>query len=217
MGNQPARGNEGEAEQTSAKKNVSSLFSVIKKKFRSEPPKKEKFIVFGQDMKGVNFLLQLDSANNKLMNLPAPNNVDFYNYSGVTMVDENRMIVCGGIKFNLTGITNRCFEYDFKENLFRPISVMNEMRYTFPVIRHDNRVYAVGGRVYGDDTVSLLKKCEYYDLTTKTWHSIADMNITRCTSSLLVYNNQVWVVGGYSGRFQRTKKIVSFFINNEIS
>ena len=215
MGNQQDRGIGGEAEQTHSKNKEKNWMSKLKKKFVSIPPKMEKFIVFGQDTGGKNFFLRLDSANNKLVQEKAPDNVNFFNYSGVTMIGEDRMIVCGGIQYNLTGISKECFEYSFVTEKFMKIKPMIDIRYTFPVIHYGNRVYAVGGRVYGDDTVSLLRKCEYYDLTSKTWHAMPEMNITRCTSSLFIYANQLWVIGGYSGRFQRTKKIERYIIEEE--
>ena len=49
--------------------------------------------------------------------MPLPENSRFYNYSAVTMKSENVLIVCGGIKYNLTGITNECFELDLENNI----------------------------------------------------------------------------------------------------
>lgn len=41
---------------------------------------------------------------------------------------------------------------------------MHDVRYTFAMTIKDNYVYAIGGRVYGDDTVALINKCERYDI-----------------------------------------------------
>lgn len=43
------------------------------------------------------------------------------------------------------------------------------MRYTFPLIFKDKYVYAIGGRVYGSDEVSIINKCEKFDLISKQW------------------------------------------------
>ena len=44
---------------------------------------------------------------------------------------------------------------------------MIDIRYTFGIVRKDNKVFFIGGRAYGSDEVALLKKCEYFDLDTK--------------------------------------------------
>ncbi len=87
---------------------------------------------------------------------------------------------------------------------------MNNFRYTFPIIIKDHYIYVIGGRVYGDDTVSLLNKCERFSYETNKWENIANMNNNRCTSSAFIYKNGIWVIGGYSGRFQRTKAIEKY-------
>ena len=78
---------------------------------------------------------------------------------------------------------------------------MSHIRYTFPLVMKDHYVYAIGGRVYGSDNISLLKKCERFNLETDKWENIADMNVNRCTSTGFVFNDFVYVFGGYTGRF----------------
>ena len=187
-----------------------SFFKRFKKNFIGSSRGFEKFVVFGQDKNGYNFFLRLDSSTMTLKADSLPSHANFYNYSGVTMKNEDTMIVCGGIKHNLTGITNQCFEYSFSKHSCTKLPSMLDIRYTFPIIYCDNFIYAIGGRVYGDDTVSLMTKCERYDYATAKWSRIADMNIPRCTSSAFLYNNQIWVIGGYTGRYQRSKKIEKY-------
>ena len=40
---------------------------------------------------------------------------------------------------------------------------MIDIRYTFPIIYYNDCIFAIGGRQYGDDSVSLLNKCEKFD------------------------------------------------------
>jgi hypothetical protein len=63
---------------------------------------------------------------------------------------------------------------------------MHEIRYTFPLVYHDNRVYAIGGRIYGSDDVSLLSKCEYFDIARNKWFLMPDMQKKRCTALAFV-------------------------------
>ena len=78
----------------------------------------------------------------------------FFNYSGCTIRDKHTLIVCGGIDSTLRNISNQVFEYDFRTNDMRMLRPMNQIRYTFPIIYHDNYIYAVGGRIYGPDNRS---------------------------------------------------------------
>lgn len=36
------------------------------------------------------------------------------------------------------------------------------------------------------------------------------MNINRCTSTAFVYKNEIWVFGGYTGKFKRSRKIEKY-------
>ena len=44
---------------------------------------------------------------------------------------------------------------------------MSKIRYTFPLIKHKNYVYAIGGREYGADKDAIFKNCERFDLETE--------------------------------------------------
>lgn len=87
---------------------------------------------------------------------------------------------------------------------------MQDIRYTFPVVKHKHLYYALGGRVYGQDHESILKKCEVFDAEKWEWKPIADMNIDRCTSTGFIYNGEIWVFGGYTGKFKRSRKIEKY-------
>lgn len=184
-----------------------NLIKRITGNLSSSNAKKERFIIFGQDKNGYNFFLRLDPVKMNLKIETLPSNANFFNYSAVTMKDNDTMIVCGGIKHNLTGITNQCFLYSFSDHACTKLPNMANIRYTFSIVYNNNKVYALGGRIYGDDNVSLLNKCEVFDFETKVWSPIADMNVPRCTSTALFYNGELWVMGGYTGRYQRSKKI----------
>jgi hypothetical protein len=57
---------------------------------------------------------------------------------------------------------------------------------------------------------SLLNKCEVYNYHTDTWSEIAPMNKTRCTCSAFIYMGFIYVIGGYTGEFQRSKKVLVY-------
>ncbi len=65
----------------------------------------------------------------------------------------------------------------------------------------------IGGRYYGDDSSGLLSDCEKYLIEEKRWASIPAMNHKRCTAFTFVWNKKIYVLGGYTGPFQRSTKI----------
>ena len=71
-------------------------------------------------------------------------------------------------------------------------------------------MYAIGGRVYGADDVSLLNKCERFNIETRKWEIIADMNVNRCTCTAFLFRNEIYVFGGYTSRYKRSKKIEKY-------
>ena len=44
---------------------------------------------------------------------------------------------------------------------------MIHIRYNFPLLYIDNRLYAFGGRQYGDNHEAILKDCEFFDFNKK--------------------------------------------------
>jgi N-acetylneuraminic acid mutarotase len=46
-----------------------------------------------------------------------------------------------------------------------------------------------------------------YNYYTNTWSEIAPMEKNRCTASAFIYGRFIYVFGGYSKKFKRTKKV----------
>ena len=75
---------------------------------------------------------------------------------------------------------------------------MNNFRYTFPLIKFKNHVYAIGGREFGDNSSAIMNKVERYNLVTGHWEYTGPLNIQRCTSNVFVYGNNLFVAGGFT-------------------
>ena len=56
------------------------------------------------------------------------------------------------------------------------------------------RIYVIGG----NDVKNFLKECEYYDIETDKWLSIAEMNIARDSAACCSFNDKLIYV--FSGR-----------------
>lgn len=166
--------------------------------------------IFGQNNSNANFIIAFDRIKHELVRQDAPRGVDFFNYSGTVMKNESTIIVCGGINHALNNITKKCYELNLKTMTATALPEMVRERYTFPIVYKNNKIYVLGGRQYGNDDVSIINFCEVFSYETRQWTSIAPMNKRRCTASCFVYNDQIWIVGGYSGPTHRTRKIEKY-------
>jgi hypothetical protein len=84
---------------------------------------------------------------------------------------------------------------------------MKQERYTHNTIYYNKKVYAVGGRTYGDDEQAILDTCECYDFDKNKWEWIAPMQSKRCTAFMFIYTNMIYVFGGYTGHLARKTAI----------
>lgn len=104
----------------------------------------------------------------------------------MTQRDPETIFICGGINKSLDKITESFHIFNPMTRVLKSMPDMQNMRYTFPLIYNNERLYALGGRVYGNDQQSLLAECEYFDFAQKKWISIPNMNRKRCTSMAFV-------------------------------
>jgi N-acetylneuraminic acid mutarotase len=192
---------------------MGKVFSKNKSKSKGKPLEEKsvyELYIFGQNSSNANFILAFDKNKHELVRQETPKGVEFYNYSGTAMKNESTVIVCGGINQALNNITKKCYELNLKTLKVTLLPDMIRERYTFPIVYKNNKIYALGGRQYGNDDVSIINHCEVYNYETHQWTSIAPMNKSRCTASCFIYKDQIWMIGGYSGPTHRTRKIEKY-------
>ena len=61
----------------------------------------------------------------------------------------------------------------------------------------DSYLYAVGG--FGGPNKNCLKCCERYDLISKSWSLIADLNTQRRALSVVCLKSGIYTIGGFDG------------------
>ena len=108
------------------------------------------------------------------------------NYCGVVQRNKSTIYICGGINSKLDEIKNTFLIFNPETLALQLMPPMKNVRYTFPMIYHNNRLYVMGGRVYGADQTSLLWESEYFDFEQKKWIDMPNMNKRRCTSMAFV-------------------------------
>lgn len=137
------------------------------------------------------------------------------NYPGVVQRDPESIFVCGGINKKLEKISDQCLLFNPIARTIKELPPMNHIRYTFPLLYYNERLYALGGRIYGTDDQSLLARCEYFDFEKNSWVEMPEMKKKRCTSMAFIYRNMIWVFGGYTDYLKRSTAIEKYNISNE--
>ncbi len=76
---------------------------------------------------------------------------------------------------------------------------MSKNRNNFSSVVFDNNIYALGGNLkdyYSENQT--LRSCESYDSQLNQWATIDSMNIARKNASAAIYNNCIYIAGGYN-------------------
>ncbi len=81
-------------------------------------------------------------------------------------------------------------------------------------IYHENKLYSLGGRTYGEDEQAILDYCECYDFDENYWEMIAPMQERRCSGFCFIYHNFIYVAGGYTGHLTRNPYFEKYDIEN---
>lgn len=74
-----------------------------------------------------------------------------------------------------------------------------QARYTHTMCYLNNYVYVMGGRYFGAGVAGVLSKCERFNLVSKEWQEISNLNMKSCTAVAIAYLNKVYLFGGYRG------------------
>lgn len=88
------------------------------------------------------------------------------NFQGCCRISDEKIFFAGGINVNYKKISSHAFIYDLKSKAITRIPQMQNLRYTFSLIKFKNFVYAIGGWEYGSDFTAIMKSCERFNLNT---------------------------------------------------
>jgi hypothetical protein len=129
----------------------------------------------------------------------------YQKYLSLCAIPEEKMIITGGYNILLKEITNTVFQINIYDiNDIKPLQLMKYKRHSHSCIYLPDYVYCIGGYGYNDDifnkTSSIiisLKSCERYNIKTKEWKIIKELNSARASFGSCIYNNNIFVFGGY--------------------
>ena len=196
---------------------ISSIFSKIQKNFPKPPPPpppkpqiENMNIILGLIDKNKPKMLHFDYTTETIKQVDPPT-FPIFNYSSLVMLDSDHIYLTGGISYDLKEITKISYEMNTSTPIkFSKLPDLNVARYAHMSIIHKGNLYVFGGRTYGLDD-GIMNNCEMLDLPNLSknfkWNSIALMNKPRCTGFVVIYQEQIYVFGGYTGAKKRSRKI----------
>ena len=169
---------------------------------------RSKLYIFGDD--GTPRIIEFDFETENFRELDVPYNLHLFGYSMALGLPNGKIIITGGINKYLNTIVPTAFWYDPVTNSAKILANMEQPRYTHSMAYSNGEVFVMGGRYYGKDIQGVLHHCEKFDMTTKQWVKIADLNDKRCTASAVAYKNHIYIFGGYHGN-GRLKSIEKYY------
>lgn len=164
-------------------------------------------LIFGCDKNNKSFIKYFNVKNMKIEDIETK--AKLLNYSGCTHLNFHQLFIAGGINFQEDLISNDAQIYHIKKNVFEQLPKMKHERFNFACVQYNNHVYVCGGRTYGYYNQAILRSCEVFNLKTKTWSDIPDMNKKRCGHKLFIYQNKIYAIGGLSS--DRKSKLIEYF------
>lgn len=114
-------------------------------------------------------------------------------------VADGKIYAMGG--YNVTR-TNRfnflesAYEYNPVSQIWDTIPHMPTPRAEMSVVSFDDKIYAIGGRLPGQNPIVISNANEMYDPLTETWTVLSPMPSGRRHSSAAVIDSLIYVVGG---------------------
>ena len=169
--------------------------------------------IFGLDDYGMPFFIAWDNLAGKFKEKIPVHKVQLYDYSAVTMKNNDTMLFCGGITRAENKISSDFYEYTFSNNIFKKLSSLNEAKYDFSIIYVNEKLYAVGGMIANIDRHSATGKCEVFDYKTMRWNYIDGLNYPRTGHCIINYNKNIYCFGGFSDKSQFINKIEKYCLN----
>lgn len=89
-------------------------------------------------------------------------------------------------------------------------------RYTHMGTFLNGKIYAFGGRDYGeDDDQAIRAECERFNFQLHKWEKISKLNTPRCTGFTYIYRDNVYVCGGLTGKMKRSRMIERYDESND--
>jgi len=171
-------------------------------------------LLFGCDAQSQPKIFAFNTAAESFHSIKVPNFFTIYNYSQAVSISKDLNVVTGGTNKDKSIISYEAYLYNKATNLSTVLPNMSQARFSHISLYHQNRIYVFGGRSKPGDQ-NILNHCEFLCLTdessfSSSWTRMQDTLLKRCTGFALIYNDEIYLVGGYTGQRKRSKKIEKY-------
>ena len=171
-------------------------------------------LLFGCDGQNQQKIIGFDSSNETFINLPKSPSLQIYNYGQAISMTKDLIALTGGTNKEKSYISSQAFLYNKDTNNVSVLPNMSQSRFSHISVYHKNRLCVFGGRSKPGDN-NILSHCEYVNITDEKnyspyWTPMPESLLKRCTGFALIYNDEIYLIGGYTGQRKRSKKIEKF-------
>lgn len=170
---------------------------------------------FGLDQSNTSHIYGYDTRSESFTQIPTPVNFETFNMSAV-VYDSNHIYLTGGVNSDASVITNKVFVYNPHLNTAEQLPPFSIPRYAHQVALFKDHLYVIGGLGYdkiaedGGEQENILNSVERYSFATKQWTTIGNLNYGRSLALTLIYQDALYVLGGYTGLAKRARSIERF-------
>lgn len=152
-------------------------------------------MIFGTDSQPFVSFIHKDG---KIVSSGVKSNMSLRNHQSVVRLDQHRLIFSGGVNHLFNKVTSKTYGYNILTSEYSKMGNLINRRFFAQLVFIKGRLFIIGGRDYGNDSVAILKSCEEYDFGQNKWNQTADLNFHRCNFSSLVFQDMIYVFSGLS-------------------
>ena len=128
---------------------------------------------------------------------------------GVT--DGQHLYVIGGTKSNIHKVvgSTKVLRIDPEDNECKEVASMNEARHNAFGTAMNGKIYIAGGMQTDEEICRVLVNdtCEMYDPSTNEWQMMPSLNIPRHSSSMVCFQEALYVVGGLKNKSKHSREL----------
>lgn len=176
--------------------------------------------LFGCDHQNEQKILAFDTYNETFQVIPKPSNLSIYNYSQAISISKELIALTGGTNKEKNLVSSQAFLYNTVQNKALLLPNMFQARFSHICLYDKNKLFVFGGRSKPGDS-NILNHCEYLGISldsvfSSSWTVMPPTLLKRCTGFAAAFNNDIYLIGGYTGQRKRSKKIEKFVWNTQI-
>lgn len=175
-----------------------------------EPIFMQNLYLIGIDSDNKSKIIKFNPQEKAFHSIEPPAGLEIFNLSGVVYLTESEIYITGGLDPTNKTFSNKAFLYSPASSSVKQLASFEEQRYAHISVVFRNKLFIIGGFAAGThENETILKTCQTLDLTnpSATWTNTGGLNYPRACGFCIIYNDKLYIMGGYSGNAGRTKNV----------